>query len=81
MIANKINVIDIKRNLPEFLKRLESGETLMILKAGKPLAEIKPLISRSSKLRPFGLCDGEFTVPDDFDMPLPENIIREFEGK
>jgi len=30
-------------------------------------------------LRPFGLCAGEFTVPDDFDAPLPENIIQEFE--
>ncbi len=32
-------------------------------------------------LRPFGLCAGEFTVPDDFDHPLPEEILNEFEGK
>ena len=32
-------------------------------------------------LRPFGLCAGEFTVPDDFDQPLPEHILKEFEGK
>jgi hypothetical protein len=25
-------------------------------------------------LRPFGVCAGEFTVPDDFDVPLPEDI-------
>jgi hypothetical protein len=31
--------------------------------------------------RPFGLCKGEFSVPDDFDAPLPENIIKEFEGR
>jgi len=30
--------------------------------------------------RPFGLCKGEFYVPDDFDAPLPEYIIKEFEG-
>lgn len=29
-------------------------------------------------LRPFGLCAGEFTVPDDFDDPLPEHILQEF---
>jgi hypothetical protein len=29
--------------------------------------------------RPFGLCKGEFTVPDDFDAPLPDYIIKEFE--
>ena len=31
--------------------------------------------------RPFGLCAGEFTVPDDFDDPLPEDILRAFEGR
>ena len=32
------------------------------------------------KLRPIGLCKGEFTVPDDFDAPLPEEILRDFES-
>jgi len=30
--------------------------------------------------RPFGLCKGDFLVPDDFDAPLPEYLIKEFEG-
>lgn len=33
------------------------------------------------KPRPFGLCRGEFVVPDDFDAPLPESILDAFEGK
>ena len=33
-----------------------------------------------SKSRPFGLCAGEFTVPDEFDDPLPEDIINLFAG-
>jgi hypothetical protein len=32
------------------------------------------------KIRPSGLCEGEFVVPDDFDDPLPEEVLREFEG-
>lgn len=32
-------------------------------------------------LRPIGLCKGEFVVPDDFDEPLPEDILASFEGK
>ena len=32
-------------------------------------------------LRPFGLCAGEFAVPDDFDDPLPKEILKEFEGR
>lgn len=31
-------------------------------------------------LRPFGLCAGEFIVPDDFDEPLPDHILDAFEG-
>lgn len=31
--------------------------------------------------RPYGLAKGEFSVPDDFDEPLPEDILRDFEGR
>ncbi len=77
----QVAVDRIKQNLPAYLQRVEAGETLFIVKSGKPMAEIKPVISASKGLRPYGLCAGEFTIPDDFDDPLPEHIIREFEGK
>ena len=35
----------------------------------------------SNQPRPFGLCAGEFTVPANFDEPLPEEILSAFEGK
>lgn len=31
--------------------------------------------------RPFGLCDGEFTVPEDFDEPLPDDVRSSFESR
>lgn len=33
----------------------------------------------SIHLRPYGLCVGEFVVPDDFDDPLPVEILKQFE--
>ena len=36
--------------------------------------------SRPQNSRPFGLCKGEFTVPEDFDEALPESILRDFES-
>ncbi|MGH7871387.1 MAG: type II toxin-antitoxin system Phd/YefM family antitoxin, partial [Candidatus Binatia bacterium] len=63
------------------LQRVEAGETLVIVRAGKPVAEVKPVGASAEALRPFGLCKGEFTVPDDFDEPLPEDILKTFEGK
>lgn len=61
--------------------QVEAGETLVIVRADKPIAELKPIPPSSKQLRPFGLCAGEFTVPDDFDAPLPEEILSAFEGK
>jgi len=72
---------EIEQDLPTYLRRVEAGETLVIIKAGKPMAEIKPVVSVPRPLRPFGLCSGEFTVPNGFDDPLPEHIIQEFEGR
>ena len=77
----QVSINEIEQNLPAYLQRVEAGETIVIVKAGRAIAEIKPVVSTSKQLRPFGLCAGEFIVPDDFDEPLPENIIQEFEGK
>ena len=33
------------------------------------------------QLRPSGLAKGQFTVPDDFNAPLPEDVLQTFEGK
>ena len=33
------------------------------------------------ELRPIGLAEGEFVVPEDFDDPLPDEILDAFEGK
>ena len=47
----------------------------MIVRLDEAIAEIRP-ISPSQQLRPYGLCAGEFVVPDDFDAPLPEDILN-----
>ena len=51
---------------------------------GQQLAEMirkghEEFPSLPGKRRPFGLCAGQFIVPDDFDAPLPEEILRLFE--
>jgi len=43
--------------------------------------EIKLVLPKPVNRRPFGLCAGEFHAPDDFDAPLPEYILDEFEEK
>ena len=75
-----VSVDEIKGDLPAYLARVEAGETLVITQAGKPVAEIKPLVEPQAGSRPFGLCEGDFTVPDDFDEPLSESVLAEFES-
>jgi antitoxin (DNA-binding transcriptional repressor) of toxin-antitoxin stability system len=75
-----ISVDQVKRDLWKYLPKVEEGETLLILRDDKPIAEIKPISTTAAELRPSGLCAGEFVVPDDFDDPLPEDILQAFEG-
>ncbi len=78
-----ININDVSRDLPGFLQRLHAGETVFIVQDDLPVAELKPLpaVPAGTSLRPFGLCAGEFVVPDDFDAPLPDDLLAEHEGK
>ncbi len=75
-----ISVQDIQRDFPAFLRRLESGESFLVVRDGQPLAEVRPVPTPAMQPRPFGLCAGQFTVPADFDHPLPDEILKEFEG-
>ena len=38
-------------------------------------------LSPLPQLRPIGLAKGQFTVPEDFNAPLPEDMVQAFEGK
>ncbi|MCP6762365.1 MAG: type II toxin-antitoxin system Phd/YefM family antitoxin [Fischerella sp. CENA71] len=63
----------------------EVSDTIELLGWENPisnkLTSYLPLARRDQQLRPFALCAGEFIVPDDFDAPLPEEILNEFEGR
>jgi prevent-host-death family protein len=72
----QVSVEEIQRDLAAYLQRVEAGETVVIVRTGQPVAETKPVASCPKQLRPFGLCAGEFTMPEDFDVPLPEDILE-----
>ncbi|MFM2305153.1 MAG: hypothetical protein RLZZ135_2566 [Cyanobacteriota bacterium] len=76
-----VTVDEIQRDPSKYLRQVEAGETIVIVQADKAIAELRPISSSGKQLRPFGLCAGEFTVPDDFDAPLPEDLLSAFEGK
>jgi antitoxin (DNA-binding transcriptional repressor) of toxin-antitoxin stability system len=75
-----ISVQDIQRDPLAFLQRVEAGEAFVVVRGERAVAEVRPLAPAADQPRPFGLCAGRFTVPTDFDQPLPDDILKEFEG-
>jgi antitoxin (DNA-binding transcriptional repressor) of toxin-antitoxin stability system len=75
-----ISVHDIQRDLIAFLRRVEAGEAFLVVRGEQPFAEVRPISMPAVQPRPYGLCAGQFTVPSDLDRPLPEEILKEFEG-
>lgn len=75
-----VTIDEIQRDPLKYLHQVEAGETLIIVRSDKAIAKLRPITS-SKQLRPFGLYADEFTVPDDFDAPLPEDLFSAFEGK
>lgn len=75
-----VDVNEVNRDFLNYIGRVEQGETLVIVRHDKAVAELKPVERPARARRPHRLCAGEFVVPDDFDAPLPDEIVREFEG-
>lgn len=68
-----------KTHLSRLVDRAAAGEEIVIVKAGKPVAKLVPL-DRPRAHRMLGSLRGRLRVPDDFDAPLPEDVLRAFEG-
>jgi antitoxin (DNA-binding transcriptional repressor) of toxin-antitoxin stability system len=75
-----ISVQDIQTNPLAFFRRVEAGESFVVVQGERPVAEVRPVATVASQPRPFGLCAGRFTVPTDFDRPLPDDVLKDFEG-
>jgi prevent-host-death family protein len=73
-----VNVHQAKTHVSRLLADVAKGEEVIIAKAGRPIARLV-LFEESVRQRVFGKDAGLFEVPDDFDAPLPADVIAEFE--
>jgi prevent-host-death family protein len=80
MVMIRVNIYDAKARLSEYLARAEAGETVVICRRNIPVAELRGVARSSAQKRPVGLAKGLFEVPDDFDAPLPSEVLEAFEG-
>ena len=72
-----VNVHRAKTELSKLLRRVAQGEEVVIARAGKPVARLIPagLTRPASRL---GLDGGAWEVPEDFNDPLPEELLDAF---
>ena len=80
-VMSTVSLQELHDRTSEVLERVAAGETVTVVREGNAVAEFRPVQSKRTTPRPFGLAKGEFVVPDDFNDPLPEEILREFEGR
>lgn len=72
-----VNTHEAKTHLSKLLERAASGEDIIIAKAGKPVAKLGPLDKNPIK-RKGGFWKGRVEIVDNFDDPLPEEILVPF---
>jgi prevent-host-death family protein len=72
----EVSVHEAKTHLSRLLQRVAGGEEIVIARAGKPIAKLVPVDSKPQRL--IGQDDGLFDVPDDFDAPLPDEVLALF---
>src|SRR5690348_16844561 len=73
----KVDLHMLQTDLPQLLDQVEAGDTVLVCKDQKPLAEIRAV----QKKRPLGLAAGQVSILPGFDDPLPEELLGAFEGK
>lgn len=79
-MAKPINIYEAKTRLSELVNRASGGEEIIIAKAGRPVARLMPLEPVKVDRRP-GRWKGKGWISPDFDDPLPEDMLRAFEGE
>jgi prevent-host-death family protein len=74
----QVNIHEAKTHLSRLLERVRAGEEIIISKAGKPVARLVPVEPAKPEKRKPGLYKGKAWIADDFDDPLPDDILSMF---
>jgi prevent-host-death family protein len=81
MVMKKVNIYEAKARLSELIDRVAEGETVVLCRRNVEVAELRPLRRARVRKRPIGLLKGRVTVPDSFFEPLPDDLLKTFEGR
>jgi prevent-host-death family protein len=74
----EVNIHEAKTHLSRLLQRVAAGEEVTIARSGVPVARLVAVEPKAK--RPLGFARGEIWIADDFDAPLPDDLLRLFYG-
>lgn len=74
----QVNVYEAKTHLSRLLARVAAGEEVIIARAGTPVARLAA-IEEPPEARLPGGDEGEVWISEDFDAPLPDDLLEAFE--
>ena len=77
----QVNIYEAKTRLSELVDQAHAGETVIIAKAGTPMAKLVPLDALPRQRIQFGLLKGQFVESADFDAPLSDEEMALWEGR
>jgi prevent-host-death family protein len=77
----QVNIHEAKTHLSRLVERVMQGEEVIIAKAGRPAARLVPIASPARGGIRFGLMKGAIEIAEDFDAPLPDDVLAAFEGR
>ena len=80
MGENIVNIYEAKSSLSSLVNRAAQGEEIIIANAGTPMARLVPMKKKVARREPGGW-EGRVIIADDFDAPLPVDLMAAFEGR
>lgn len=72
-----VNIHDAKTHFSKLINLALNGEEIIIARGGKPLIRLLPFTEETSS-RKGGQLKGMITIADDFDAPLPDDVLNSF---
>ena len=76
----QVNIYEAKTRLSELVEQAHRGETVIIAKAGTPMAKLVPMHGGPKCKIKFGSMKGEFVIPADFDDPMTDEELALWQG-
>ncbi len=73
-----VNIHEAKTHFSKLVDSVLHGNEILIAMAGKPVAKLVPITKKPK--RRFGALKGKIKIAKDFDAPLPDEYLADFEG-